>query len=225
MDTRILMSILVIGVVAMAAGAGTFAYFSDTEESTGNTFTAGTLDLVLSDWTANVQEGKNMEAEGGVSFTISNAAPGESADVEITLTNEGSITANDINMHLTATDSEPTDDTEPEEVAEGEIGENVYDISSKIEVAEMEFDGKDILAAVIEELGAGDELTLNELSCNTLDLEALWESVTGTDWSLGGGDNTNLHMKLLLQDDTGNEYQGDQSEIEIVFNLYQVEQE
>ena len=49
MDTRILMSILVIGVVAMAAGAGTFAWFSDTETSEGNTFTAGTIDLTVND--------------------------------------------------------------------------------------------------------------------------------------------------------------------------------
>jgi len=49
MDTRILMSILVIGVVAMAAGAGTFAQFSDTETSEGNTFTAGTIDLTVND--------------------------------------------------------------------------------------------------------------------------------------------------------------------------------
>lgn len=34
-----------IGVVAVAAGAGTIANFSDTETSTDNTFTAGTMDL------------------------------------------------------------------------------------------------------------------------------------------------------------------------------------
>ncbi len=48
MNTKsILMSVLMIGVVAMAAGAGTLAYFSDTETSTGNTFTAGTIDIAV----------------------------------------------------------------------------------------------------------------------------------------------------------------------------------
>lgn len=48
MDTKsILVSILMIGVVAMAAGAGTIAYFSDTETSTGNTFTAGIIDIAV----------------------------------------------------------------------------------------------------------------------------------------------------------------------------------
>ena len=37
--------LLVIGFVLMATGAGTLAYFSDTETSSGNTLTAGTLDL------------------------------------------------------------------------------------------------------------------------------------------------------------------------------------
>ncbi len=43
---QILLPIVTIGLVAMlAAGAGTFAYYIDTETSEGNTFTAGTLDL------------------------------------------------------------------------------------------------------------------------------------------------------------------------------------
>lgn len=48
MNTKsILMSVLMIGVVAMAAGAGTLAHFSDTETATGNTFTAGIIDIAV----------------------------------------------------------------------------------------------------------------------------------------------------------------------------------
>ncbi len=42
---RILLSLMIIGVVAVLIGTGTHALFSDTETSTGNTFTAGTLNL------------------------------------------------------------------------------------------------------------------------------------------------------------------------------------
>lgn len=45
MNSEILYSLLVIGLVAAAVGGATWAYFSDTETSTGNTFTAGKLDL------------------------------------------------------------------------------------------------------------------------------------------------------------------------------------
>lgn len=42
---KILVSVLTIGLVASVAFGATRALFSDTETSTGNTFTAGTLDL------------------------------------------------------------------------------------------------------------------------------------------------------------------------------------
>jgi predicted ribosomally synthesized peptide with SipW-like signal peptide len=45
MDTKILTAILVVGLVATMAGAGIYAYFSDTEMSSGNVFTAGVMDL------------------------------------------------------------------------------------------------------------------------------------------------------------------------------------
>lgn len=45
MNKQILISLSVIGAVAAIAVGGTVAYFSDTETSSGNTLTAGTLDL------------------------------------------------------------------------------------------------------------------------------------------------------------------------------------
>jgi len=45
MNKKILISLSIIGAVAAIAIGGTVAYFSDTETSTGNTFTAGSIDL------------------------------------------------------------------------------------------------------------------------------------------------------------------------------------
>jgi len=42
MDKKILASMLIIAVVSMLLGAGTYSYFSDTETSTGNVFTVST---------------------------------------------------------------------------------------------------------------------------------------------------------------------------------------
>jgi len=47
MNKKILISLSVIGVVAAIAIGGTIAYFSDTETSTGNTLTAGVIDIVV----------------------------------------------------------------------------------------------------------------------------------------------------------------------------------
>jgi len=47
MNKKILVSLSVIAAIAALAIGGTIAYFSDVETSTGNTFTAGELDLIV----------------------------------------------------------------------------------------------------------------------------------------------------------------------------------
>ena len=79
MDKKILVSMMVIGLVATLAGAGLYAYFSDTETSTSNTFTAGTLDISL---------GESETTE----ISIGNMAPGDvTGDWVITITNDGTL--------------------------------------------------------------------------------------------------------------------------------------
>ena len=51
---KILLSVLSLGVVAAVAVFATQAYFSDTEKSVGNTFTAGKLDLIFQADNGNV---------------------------------------------------------------------------------------------------------------------------------------------------------------------------
>lgn len=71
---KILISLAVIGVVGAIAIGGTIAYFSDTETSTGNTFTAGKLDLELG-------------AGNPMPFNVSDVYPGQSGTGKVTLTN------------------------------------------------------------------------------------------------------------------------------------------
>ena len=47
MNKKIILSLAIIGAVAAIAVGGTVAYFTDTETSTGNTFTAGTIDIAV----------------------------------------------------------------------------------------------------------------------------------------------------------------------------------
>ena len=47
-NLTILASVLAIAIVATAIGAGTMAYFNEVAQATGNTFTAGNLDIKLS---------------------------------------------------------------------------------------------------------------------------------------------------------------------------------
>ena len=66
---KILISLMAIALVVGLVGAGTMAYFSDTETSTGNTFTAGTLNITLgtSSWSAGFD---NMKPGDTVTFTL-----------------------------------------------------------------------------------------------------------------------------------------------------------
>jgi predicted ribosomally synthesized peptide with SipW-like signal peptide len=78
---KILASLMVIALVAGLVGAGMSAYFSDTETSTGNTFTAGTLDLQLT------RDGTNAI----VPFNVADVKPGDYGYQEIWITNAGSL--------------------------------------------------------------------------------------------------------------------------------------
>ena len=81
MTKKILSSLSIIAAVASIAVGATIAYFSDTETSTGNTFTSGTLDLQVDNqnpWTSTV-------------FSLSDVKPGDSGSVTIKLKNVGTL--------------------------------------------------------------------------------------------------------------------------------------
>ena len=81
MNKKILASIMVVGLLALAMGWGTYSYFSDTETSTSNTFTAGTLDLKV--------DGKDNPLP--VYFNVANVKPSDSGFKIIALKNDGTI--------------------------------------------------------------------------------------------------------------------------------------
>jgi predicted ribosomally synthesized peptide with SipW-like signal peptide len=94
MNKKLIISLSVIGAVAAIAVGGTIAYFSDTETSTGNTFTAGTLNLVPT--TAGTgPSGKYTVTAGGEgvngNVVFINLAPSESGSITWTLQNTGSL--------------------------------------------------------------------------------------------------------------------------------------
>lgn len=98
LNKKMLLSLLVIGVVSVTAGAGTWAYFSDTETSTANTFTAGTLNLL---------------EDTEFSMTAGPMAPGESDTQWYNVSNDGTLDLNISSMTLTVTgESDGTGNTD-----------------------------------------------------------------------------------------------------------------
>ena len=107
MNKKILMSFGVIAIVAAIAIGGTIAYFSDTETSKGNTFTAGVIDISIDDqnpWTGR--------------WDIKDMKPCETGYIKFNIQNPGN---NPVNVWKTIKNI-TTDEgvmTEPECVAEG----------------------------------------------------------------------------------------------------------
>lgn len=78
---RAAIAVIVLALVAVASSGVIYAYFNDTETSSGNSFTAGTLDLKIND------------VDGGVpaAFTVTNVMPGSHGYREMKISNTGSI--------------------------------------------------------------------------------------------------------------------------------------
>lgn len=78
---KILFSLMTLVLVVGMIGAGAFAYFSDTETSTGNTFTAGTIDIDVggeNPWVATYTlDDMKPSTVGYINFTINNVGGNE----------------------------------------------------------------------------------------------------------------------------------------------------
>lgn len=100
---RVVGSLVTVGVASTAAGAGTMAWFQDTESSTGNTVQAGTLDLQLGD----DDEGIGSSPSGVTgTFSVSNIKPTERTSGMIQAQNGGSIAGDHLEIQIEADGSE-----------------------------------------------------------------------------------------------------------------------
>jgi predicted ribosomally synthesized peptide with SipW-like signal peptide len=97
---RALGALATIGAGSAAAGAGTFALFSDEETSNGNTLSAGTLDLQTGD-------------SQSISFTGSDIAPGDTGTTAVDLEKSGAVAA-DLDVEVTSVSSSEGDTPESE---------------------------------------------------------------------------------------------------------------
>jgi len=81
---RILISLSIIGIVAAIGIGGTIAYYHDTETSTGNTFTAGSIDLKVDLQCENGVCGFPLkDLTGDHFFSECDIKPGDSGEVTI----------------------------------------------------------------------------------------------------------------------------------------------
>lgn len=155
MNTKILASLVLVGVASAGVGYGTYAFFSDTEKSTANLFTAGSLDLTLN--------GLN-----GVSATITGThfAPGDNATGSVVLRNEGTIFAGDAQNHTVDLDLKGvvnvTDDAgNPADPDDG--GVSTVPFSKYLVLTTFSYNGTSLLSQIGDVDGDGRANTLADL--------------------------------------------------------------
>ncbi len=180
---RILLSIGTLALVGVVAVGATTAFFSDTETSEGNTFTAGSIDLLMSnesylqtngeiekvdDLSWNV--GDLGDIEDGLFFSFDDVKPGDLGEDTITLevnsNNSWACMKGEVKNRVSGGHEEATnnDGHLPEEIQLAfwvDDGDNVYEGNEEIVwegTAEDLFDGKwqsiaDAEESILEEAG------------------------------------------------------------------------
>jgi len=125
---------LVIGLVM----AGTWAYFSDAETSSGNTFTAGTLDLKVSDWNEGFGDGVTA------TWSMSNMTPGVTTvgPFSVLLQNSATIAADHVEIGFSHSIDEATNPVESDTNPNSTSGE----MARWIEITSMTYNGVDLKA-------------------------------------------------------------------------------
>lgn len=211
---RILFSLMVIGVVSAFLGGGIYAAFSDTETSTGNTFTAGTLNLKVGSADPTTE-----------TITVGSLKPGDTGNAGSWLTrNDGSI-AGTLTVSVGAITNNENTVEEPETGDTGEPGE----LGANLTIAfwmDADKDGswtsgdyylKSDATKVSWQTG---EASLPAAAYATLDSYAsdTWTNVQNVAASTDAG---NFRTEYNLPSGTGNSVQSDSSVFTITFTLNQ----
>jgi len=197
-------ALLIIGIV----GGGTWAYFSDTATSNGNTWTAGTL--VLSEVTSgtNVKTSMVVTPAGGINGSVQfgltdPVKPGSSGTITWTLNNTGNVPGR-LTLVAATTFGQGGAPNAPEAAAETALG-GVKGLDTGVQVW-VTRDGTDILGLT------GAYVDMSGLQA-ALNLEINQTVTIGTpmvyvlNWQVPVG--------------IGNEIQGDTANLDITFTLTQ----
>lgn len=215
MNSKILASVMVLGVALMMGVAGGIAYFSDTAESTNNTFQAGTLDLKLSNNGTNFYDGVSDTWE-----SPSGWAPGESFSHNIWLKNDGNV-----DSMILLIDLKPTGNWNGDLAHEiiVEVGGTPWFDGSWYPIsAWTDGDGSLDEAIDIDTTGTDTKWDLvifadyNDVGDNGLGPE---DTYSGT--LLGPGESDSLYFRFTLDEDAMNNVQGTDLDLNVELALLQ----
>lgn len=172
-------------------GIGTWAYFSDTETSSGNQMAAGTLDLKTND----------MDGVSQTLFAV-NMEPGDIVSSEIiTLKNAGSVAGTTVDLAFS--------------YVENDLSANPADMSAdataaRIEVTVLKYDGLSLLAGVTDTNSNGFR-----------DIQDLTNSDLSGQSGIGAQATKEFEITVKSKIDTSNDFQDDGITVTMTFTLNQ----
>jgi predicted ribosomally synthesized peptide with SipW-like signal peptide len=109
-NKKVLISLFIVGILALSIGWGTRSLFTDTETSSGNTFTAATLDLKV-----DGNDDPNV-----VYITLSNMKPGDDTGYyKWVLKNDGTLPGK-VSVTFSLMTNDENGVNEPEQAAESQ---------------------------------------------------------------------------------------------------------
>ena len=189
---KIITSLLTIGVLSVVIIGGTMSFFSDTETSVNNTFTAGTIDIAV--------DGENPW-QG--TFDWEDIKPGREFEMSFEITNVGE---NPLKLWKIIKCMQYDDNgiIEPEQdwYDEFNSGNPKNDLDSAI-VYEMEVDGQIVIS---KEAG----ITMAQIKNNYMGLVKLDIGITPPQYGiLEVGDSVSVTQRYFMKEDTGNWAQSD----------------
>ena len=205
---RFLLSMLAIFLVIGLAGTGAFAWFSDTETSTGNTFIAGTFDLKVSDWDEGPKDGVSY------TWTMSDMQPGITTvgPFDVVLQNSGSIAANHVEISFSHSINELANPVESDTNPASTPGE----MARWIEITSCTYTGVTLYSTLTDANGNGFlDLEDVTLPANAAALDNLPPPLPNN-----GGSRT-FSMALKFNSGATNDIQGDTLTTTVTFTLNQ----
>ncbi len=195
MNTKLLVPVVALALLASGVSYGTFAFFADTETSIGNLFSAGTLDL-----TTNGAHGTTATI-GDTSF-----APGDTASGSVVLARAvGTLSAVDLDFRATMA---VTDDSGG---GTGGACSEAEQMDKFIALTTLSYDGTDLLPQVVD-ADADGRISLD-------DLETLGVIADLADPGTGG---KTLAMAVQFASDSPSCNQADSVDMTLTFLLAQV---
>ena len=188
---RLLGGIIAIGGGSAAAGAGTMAYFSDTETS-ANQIQAGTLVLSLG-------------GTGSFSFSTS-LAPTSSTQDSVTLVNDGSVTGS-VDVDVDYSENDASGGSAPDMAAQ--------EVASNLEVTTLDYGGTDLTGQIVT---SNSPPTLDDLANNRHDGTETTQNDLIDLADPGAGTQLTVGFRLKNVSD---DYQADGVDVTFTFHLNQ----